>query len=281
MVKADGGWLQPKQFLMIPARVAIAMQEDGWILRNDIIWNKPNGLPSSVKDRLTNRYEHLFHFVKSKRYFYNLDAIRVPHQSLHPQGRSMRKCEGRTVHTRQHLLRLSNVGAGHLGRAAGRNPGDVIRCSPETRTLGAIVGKEKAVKVPMGKGWIGHPYGGMARIIREQDPRWLSPGGKNPGDFWTVSTRPFKGAHFAVYPEKLCEMPIKAACPKLVCSGCGMPTMARGCRCNSRSRPGIVFDPFAGSGTTLVVAKRLGRSYLGCDLNRDYVRLARKRVAQC
>ncbi|GAG98393.1 unnamed protein product, partial [marine sediment metagenome] len=72
-------WLQPKQLLLIPSRVAIALQDDGWILRSDIIWKKPNPLPSSVKDRLSNTFEHVFHLVKSRRYYYDLNSIRTPH----------------------------------------------------------------------------------------------------------------------------------------------------------------------------------------------------------
>ena len=120
----------------------------------------------------------------------------------------------------------------------GKNPGDYWTIPSETRKLGAIIGEQGAVKDPVGAGWIGHPVGGEARIIREQDPRWLSPIGKNPGDCWEISTRPFKGGHFAVYPEKLCEIPIKAGCPP----------------------NGLVLDPFAGVGTTCVVAKRLGEA---------------------
>jgi len=74
-------WLQPKQKLLIPERCAIALQEDGWILRNDVIWHKPNHMPASVKDRLTTSWEHLYFFVKSKRYFFALDAIRQPHKN--------------------------------------------------------------------------------------------------------------------------------------------------------------------------------------------------------
>ncbi len=299
MLAPDGGWLQPKQLLMIPARVAIAMQADGWILRNDIIWSKPNGMPSSVKDRLTSKYEHVFHFVKSRRYFYDLDAIRGPHRSLHPQGRSKRTAEGRTSHTKRHLLGLRARGNNYIGHPRGKNPGDILRCSPETRNLGTVIGRKGATKVPSGKGWMGHPHGGMARIVGAEDPRWLSPKGKNPGDFWTVVTRPFTGAHFAVFPEKLCELPIKATCPPKVCVQCGKPNRAmlfrpkkhgrpqstkkfadaaKPCSCDAGFRPGTVFDPFAGSGTALVVAKRLGRLYLGCDLNPSYVRLANERL---
>lgn len=366
MLKPDGHWLQPKQLLMIPARVAVAMQEDGWILRNDIIWHKPNGLPSSVKDRLTNKYEHLFHFVKSPRYFYDLDAIRVPHKSLQPQGQSRRASEGRTERTERHLLGLRKAGTGYLGHRygknpgdvivttgantgqnnkapysennkhfarvlysskeamypAGKNPGDIVEIAAETRAFGSIIGKKGVAKVPFGKGWVGHPPGGMARILREQDSRWLSANGKNPGDFWNVSTKPFPEAHFAVYPEALCEQPIKAACPAQVCIQCGVPRQRITCRagyagrrrdddghprhlpgfreresrsqwgeqpihattgwtscsCKAGFRPGIVFDPFAGAGTTLVVAKKLGRFYLGCELNPAYVKLAKRRL---
>ena len=77
----DGGWLQPKQKLLIPHRVAIALQEDGWVLRNDVVWSKPNYMPSSVQDRLTTSFEFVFHFVKKQKYYYDLDSIRVPHKT--------------------------------------------------------------------------------------------------------------------------------------------------------------------------------------------------------
>ena len=140
----------------------------------------------------------------------------------------------------------------------GKNPGDFWPIPTETRSLGAMTGQSGAVKVPGGAGWVGHVAGGQARIIREQDPRWLSPNGKNPGDAWEIHTRPFPGAHFAVYPEALCEIPIKAGCPP----------------------DGIVLDPFTGSWTTAVVAKRLGRQFVAFELNAEYVKLASKRVAR-
>ena len=122
--------------------------------------------------------------------------------------------------------------------------------------MGAVLGVRGAIKVPGGAGWVGHAAGGQARIIREQDPRWLSPEGKNPGDCWDISTKGFAGAHFAVYPEKLCDRAILAG-----------------------SLPGgVVLDPFIGVGTTAVVAKRLGRRYLGFELNPDYVAMARRRI---
>ncbi len=116
-------WLQPKQKLMMPARVAIALQHDGWILRSDIIWHKPNHMPSSVKDRLTNAYEHVFLFAKARRYYFDLDAIRIPHQGI-ASGNKERK----------YLADPRQFGKEHYGRSIpweptvkGKNPGDVWR----------------------------------------------------------------------------------------------------------------------------------------------------------
>jgi site-specific DNA-methyltransferase (cytosine-N4-specific) len=200
-------WMRPKQLLLVPARVAIAMQERGWILRNDIVWHKPNALPSSVKDRLTNTYEHIFHFVRSRHYFYGLDAIREPHKRGSPQAERdyERMLAGRRIHAGKWASDRDSAG-GHVQKAF---------------------------------------TSGSCR-------------GKNPGDVWSLTTRAFRGPHFAVYPESICERPIKATCPP----------------------GGIVLDLFAGSGTTLVVAKRLGRRFLGCDLNADYVRLANERITR-
>ena len=88
--KIDSKWMIPKQKMLMPHRLAIALQDDGWVLRNDVVWYKPSHMPSSVKDRLTNSFEFLFHFVQKKKYFYDLDAIREPHVTepnnrLHPK----------------------------------------------------------------------------------------------------------------------------------------------------------------------------------------------------
>jgi len=221
--------LPPKCLMGIPWRVALALIDDSWILRNCLVWHKPNHMPSSVKDRFSNTYEFIFFFTKSRKYYFDLDAVRERPKSFD----FIRKVW------------------------KGKNPGDVVSHSPETRTLGAILGIKGAVKIPGGKGWVGHPPGGMARIVRERDPRWLPPKGKNPRDFWSVKTKPFPGAHFAVYPEEICVRPIKSSCP----------------------RGGIVLDPMCGSGTTLGVALRLGRRYIGIDINPDYVKMAKARLA--
>lgn len=253
----DGKWLQPKQLLGMPWRVAIALQGEGWILRNANVWHKPNAMPSSVKDRLNNTYELIFHFVKSRRYWYDLDAIRVPHKGL-PSGNIQRK---NNLQPQAHALNRSNFGVG----------------IPWTPT-------EK---------------------------------GKNPGDFWIVNTKPFKGAHFAVFPPTLIEPIIKSSCPQWICQRCGKPRerlsnikyiidrkstkinepkairvmkqFSHGyaihetvgwsdCGCGAGWKSGTVLDPFNGSGTTMLVARDLARSCLGIDAVSEYCGIARDRV---
>ena len=242
--KDKDGWLQPKQKLLIPSRVAIALQEEGWILRNDIVWHKPNHMPSSVKDRLSNAYEHVFFFVKARRYYYDLDAIRQPHTSVKDLGRKRLDTK-----TPKHDLAVK-LGAGKIGPSGylvqhpkGKNPGDVLY-SLDGRDLGTNVG-EKGKVVDRKDQW--RP---QTRLLRLD--------GKNPGDFWSVNTKPFKGAHFAVYPEDICINPIKASC----------------------SKNGVVLDPMCGSGTTCVVAQKLGRKWIGIELNPEYVEIAKKRLMQ-
>ena len=303
------------------------MTERGWLVRNHIVWYKPNHMPTSVKDRLANTWDHVFLFVKRRRYYFDLDVIRVPHRSLN-----------RTPAARERMQRTRgpdrDIGPDTAAafHSSGKNPGDHWSVPAETRTLGAILGTSGAVKVPGGAGWTGHPPGGQARIVREQDPRWLPPGGKNPGDCWEIPTRAAAFAHFATYPERLVEIPVRAGCPPRVCTRCGAPkrdarnrppnpnafamtlrdaqagkpslpskkalpkdqvrayvdrkytskggrlVVAPGCGCKRGFAPGLVLDPFMGTGTTAVVAKRLGRDYLGFEINARFARLARWRI---
>lgn len=189
-----------KNLLGIPWRVAFALQADGWILREDIVWRKPNAMPESAKDRCTRQHEFLFHFTKSPRYFYDHEAIKedavTKHRSKWTDGGS----EKQRGHSRRH--------AGFNGRYAER------------------IAKEGA------------------------------PTKRNKRSVWDIATKPFKEAHFATYPPELIEPCILAGSP----------------------RGGVVLDPFFGAGTTGLVAKRHGRSYIGCELNPDYVAIARRRI---
>jgi len=321
---------QPKCLLGIPWRVAFALIDDGWILRNDIIWRKPNAMPSSVKDRLTQTYEHIFHFVKNRKYYYNLDAIREPHQtsSLKRAGisgvvpfnlrvRDVKRGKkgafvegGKVKQLKASEKEVENYVYPESGRIRGL--GDVLAYDSKYakheygQTLQAFVREQTIAKRrqvsrieakklfpndpekqqeyinyihdhdghPKGKNpgdvfqTKKEPYVGnnphRMRLQKEQylaldssRPMDLShPKGKNPGDFWNVCTKPFKGAHFAVYPEAICINPILSSCPP----------------------NGVVLDPMCGSGTTCLVAKKLGRNYIGIELNPKYVELARKRL---
>lgn len=206
-------WAKPKDLLGIPWRVAFALQDDGWYLRNDNIWSKPNPMPESVTDRLSNKHEYVFMLTKSRRYYFNLDAIREPVTSIREAALSWDrdgKCApGKRPHHRP----------GRAGRPEATPPG----AQPQTNF-----------------GPTGKRHGKF------------HPAGKNPGDVWEIATQPFSGAHFAVFPTELPQRCILAGC-----------------------KPGgTVLDPFSGSGTTGMVAQRLGCKYVGIDLNREYLDLS-------
>lgn len=192
-----------KNLLGIPWRTAFALQDDGWILRNQIIWHKTNGMPESVRDRLSSRHEHLFLLVKQQQYSFDLDPIREP-------------------------LSEENKRRPVLDWETRKNRGEAMR-----------------------QGAGGASVAGVQRVAG-------NPLGRNPGDVWSIPTRPYPAAHFAVFPIDLPLRCIKAGC-----------------------RPGgTVLDPFSGSGTTGAAARQLGRKYVGIDLNSAYHDLARERFAQ-
>jgi site-specific DNA-methyltransferase (adenine-specific) len=139
----------------------------------------------------------------------------------------------------------------------------------------------------IGAGPLAASRGGLARAKAQGRPG--HPLGKNPGDVWRLSTRGFRGSHFAVFPPELVRRPILSTCPPLVCSDCGLPAPpgnlrsgASGPRCPSpvAAQPGIVLDPFFGTGTVGLVARQLGRDYLGIELNPAYAELANQRLGR-
>jgi len=260
--------LRPKNLIGIPWRVAFALQADGWYLRQDIIWHKPNPMPESITDRCTKSHEYIFLLSKSARYFYDSEAIKET--AIH---------SGRVVKATGILSKNANAGFGN-----------------DTK------------------------LGFTTRDI-------LVSGKRNKRSVWSITTKPFSGAHFAVFPEELPELCIKAGTSeKGSCSVCGAPweriiertqlnrtelpkespnyrpntyqgeyedingkgdagfteTKTIGwqptCECNAPVIPCIVLDPFFGSGTVGVVAKRLGRDWIGIELNPEYASMAEKRI---
>ena len=193
-VVPDG--LKSKDLIGIPWRVALALQADGWYLRQDIIWAKPNPMPESVNDRCTKSHEYLFLLSKGPRYYWDKKAAQEP--------------------------------------ATGRPPGN------KRATKGARNYETGAVE---------HRTAANLHNIGARETR-------NRRSVWTVPTKPFSEAHFAVYPPDLIEPCISIGCPA----------------------GGTVLDPFFGAGTTGLVAQRLGRQWIGCELNPEYAEIAERRI---
>ena len=261
--------LKPKDLCLIPFRVAIAAQEDGWWVRSIIIWNKPNPMPESVTDRPTESHEYILMLTKSARYYWDQDAVRAT--SIDPES--------------------------YTGRRK-RYAGTMSNYDNKNYAFAGSVQDDGSLKS-------GQTY--PNRNIRS---------------VWSFPTQPYPEAHFAVFPEKLPELCIKAATPEVgCCSKCGSPweritehqnmvidktvgyaessgnrTATAGsmvspaitktigwqptCGCNADKAPSAVLDPFQGAGTTLWVAKKLNRKAIGFDISGEYCELAVERNRQ-
>ena len=198
MGKGSHSLIKPKDMVGIPWRSAFGLQADGWYLRQDIIWSKPNPMPESVVDRCTKAHEYIFLLSKSKNYYYDSNAIKQPYK--------------------------------------------------ENTKPGSQFGGKK-----------GNSELGMKSKLQKSEQGYFEmKDGANMKSVWNIPVRPFKGAHFATFPEKIPELCIRAG-----------------------SKEGdIVLDPFFGSGTTGWVAQRLGRNWLGIELNPDYIKIAEERFIQ-
>jgi site-specific DNA-methyltransferase (adenine-specific) len=191
------GTSKNKSLLMTPYRFAWQMIEAGWVLRNIIVWHKPNQMPANVKDRFTVDFEPVFFFTKKQQYCFM--------QQLEPYTKPLNRWSGDNL-----------TACGQSAWATGTGQ----------------------------------------KIYRNRNMR-PNPEGRNMRTVWSINTVPFKGAHFAAYPEQLVERLLLAGCPPA----------------------GIVLDPFIGAGTTAIVAKKLTRNYVGIELSPEYVELANKRIS--
>ncbi len=250
----DGAWLQPKQKLMMPARVAIALQHDGWILRSDIIWHKPNHMPSSVKDRLTAAYEHVFLFVKQRHYYFDLDAIRKPQKSL------LIRHEGKSGYREDHPSKWAMKERSL--HAHGKNPGDVWRI-PTTPFPGAHFAT--------------FPPKLIAPIIKAGSPRWICSKCGEPRTRITEPTPEYaeklgKSVHDHKDDLKRGMRYDKVTNAEYVTTGW------TDCGCGAGWNPSVVLDPFGGSGTVGQVARRLGRRFILIEIIPEYCKMAEQRV---
>ena len=201
--------LPEKNLMLIPHRVAIALQDDGWWIRSDNVWAKRNPLPEPVKDRTARSHEYVFQLTKSKKYYFDVDAIKEP-------------------------VAPSTLGRGKVdfGGAKGRNY-KPTKDDPNFRN-------------------------GSEQWGRTFDYTESCKNGRNKRSVWEITTKPYPEAHFATMPPEIPRICISAGCPP----------------------EGIVLDPFAGSGTTLEIAKELGRRAIGIELNPDYCDLIAQRCQQ-
>ncbi|HWG42346.1 MAG TPA: site-specific DNA-methyltransferase [Gemmataceae bacterium] len=252
-----GDSYQRKSLIGIPWRVALAMTErQGWLLRNSVIWNKVKGGPDNAKDKLRNVYEHVFHFVKSDRYFYDADAIRrKPGQTKVIKGTVVSATGVSGVRYRRQI-ELSTVLNEVEKQAAFRALDsllDEVRLGKLADFRMIIRGQQRATHSDS------EQVSGRARELAERGFYFLKyhPNGAKPGDVWDIlpeDTQKRK-SHFAPYPEDLCRIPLLATCPE----------------------GGVVLDPFAGTGTTNLVAFWLGRKSLGIEISSEYLRDAEER----
>jgi site-specific DNA-methyltransferase (cytosine-N4-specific) len=227
-VRVEG--LKPKDLVGQPWRLAFALQDAGYYLRQDIVWHKPNPMPESVRDRCTKAHEYLFLLTKNEKYFYDFAAMQEP------------------------------VSGGAHARGSGVNPKAVVPAGWDTSAGGhrALTGRYAGTGVGFGRG-----YDKVAKPRAKQNASFSAAvkdlvDTRNRRSVWSIPTQSFDGAHFATFPEALVEPCILAG-----------------------SRPGdIVFDPFMGSGTVASVAQRLGRRWLGAELNPDYIALQAERTRQ-
>ena len=232
--------LKPKDLIGIPWMVAFALRADGWYLRQDIIWAKPNPMPESVTDRCTKAHEYIFLMSKSARYYYDADAIKQPVVDA-------------TV------LRLAQQIEKQKGseRVPGKTNGNMKAVGPGRKprpddSRGGNQGSERGIPAMAidGNGVKNHSgyFDSCGNLIGE--------GMANKKSVWVVPTMPFSEAHFATFPEDLIVPCIKAGCPE----------------------GGTVLDPFMGAGTTALVAHKLNRNYIGTELNPEYCQIAEKRI---
>lgn len=243
----------------IPWRIALNMIDDGWILRNDVIWHKMKGGLSPNNDRFGSVFENMFFFVKNNRYFFDADAIRSkPRQSIVKNGAVVSATGVSGVRYKRQIELSTSLSLEEKDNALSQLEIVLERIKKgELSDFRMIIRNEQRTTHSDST-----KVSGRAKELKEKGFYFLyyNPKGTIPSDVWDIlpeDTQKRK-MHFAPYPEELCIIPIKATCPK----------------------GGIVLDPFGGTGTTMKVAYDLERKSIGIDLSNEYIELAKKRICQ-
>lgn len=254
--KVATGGLKPKDLVGMPWRLAFALQADGWYLRQDIVWSKPNPMPESVADRCTKAHEYLFLLSKSPRYYYDAEAIMEPVSgTAHARGDGVNpKASWKTPDGWDTTRGNGGHGSFHKDGREDGHTGYVPKTPASYK--GSIPGRKDGP-------------GQDRRSENDRQPRSKQNASfsaavnklvdmRNKRSVWEICPEPYPEAHFATFPTELVKPCILAGCPE----------------------GGIVLDPFAGSGTTLLVARELGCYGLGIELNPEYIEMAHRRLAQ-
>jgi DNA modification methylase len=243
-------WLKPKDLLGQPWMLAFALRADGWYLRQAIVWHKPNAMPESAKDRCTTAHSYVFLLSKQARYFFDADAIGEEFSdNTHSRGRPTFDALPKTVEFGKGQRNNDSFTAATWGQ-----PYLEARQRPQAETLDGSEGE--APRGPDGRRAT-HVKQGPHSIQHRDGDRWPNDQ-RHPRSVWTIPTQSYQDAHFATWPEALAERIILAGCPP----------------------NGTVLDPFLGSGTTALVARRHGRRSIGIELNEEYAKLAARRLQQ-
>lgn len=264
VLKVDGSvWLNlgdkyhNKNLMGMPWRVALAMQEDGWILRNDIIWHQMKGT-QSAKDRLRDVHEYIFHFVKSKRYYYDADSIRIKPRKLPIiNGKETISATGVSGKKyRSQILTSKDLNEDERAQAlkALDDTLEKIRIGELVDFRMTIRGAQRTYHSNNSK------ISGRAKELETKGFFILTSKAKGylPSDVWNIVPEDEwrKDVHYAVFPTELLQVPIKATCPV----------------------GGVVLDPFMGTGSTLIAANQLNRRGLGIEISKEYVKIAESRL---
>ncbi len=247
-----------KRLLGIPWRVALTLvDEQGWILRNNVIWHKVKGGLDNSKDRLRNVHENIFHFVKIRKgYYYDVDAIRSKPRQTKVVNGAVVSATGVTGVRYKRQIELSTALTDDEKKAAQEALGEMlgkVRLGEISDFRMIIRGQQRTTHSDSER------VSGRARELQERGFYFLAyhPKGSKPGDVWDILPEDTqkRRTHFAPYPEDLCRIPILATCPP----------------------DGIVLDPFCGIGTTMLVARILWRKSFGIDISEEYLKLAERR----
>ena len=279
-----------QSLMCVPDRFKIRMVESGWICRNEIIWHKPNAMPSSAKTRFNNDYEKMFFFTKKKKYFFQTQyepfKSVVSTKKTGGNGTGKYKCTEQEASVRQGMTKRRGEKLIFLRKNL--PPQEEFVSFLRSKTTIDILADSTELKRSKIEHWFRTDKSGFSYPSVEDwnDVKWLlddwsdefksidhrmtdvtvetddilknAHKGRIKRAVWSINTKPFKGYHYAAFPEELVRTPILACTPE----------------------GGIVLDPFMGSGTTAIVAKKLNRSYVGMDLNGEYIDIAKGRLQE-